>query len=380
MTAIDQRPASGSAASPQKPNRPRVRVPYWDNARFACIVLVVMGHATQRLTSDSNNAYLVYLFIYGFHMPAFAVISGYFSKSEPPGVKQMRRVITDIVIPYLIFQAIWSLVQFVVEGNKSVNLTQPHWTLWFLLALAIFRLVLPYLAMLKWPLLWVTLFSIGIGYASNVDSTFSLSRAIGLMPFFVLGWRLRGWKIMDRWQTAPPRIVWPARAAALGLFALWFAIAAIWIADLKRIQFHLWFFYDDSFSDLGGQGPWAGLLRVAVLGIGVILSGALLVLIPRRRTWFSAFGQATMYVYLLHSFVLYPIRESGVLKDEHASAIWLLSVLAASVGIAILLSSPWIRKIFRPIVEPRLDWLFRTRDARPPGPNRTDPTGSRRRA
>lgn len=377
MTAIDGRPASGAA--PGAPHaKGRIRVPYWDNARFACIVLVVMGHATQRLTADSTNAYLVYLFIYGFHMPAFAVVTGYFSKGEPSGVKQMRRVITDIIVPYLIMQAIWSLVQFLVEGNKSVNLTQPHWTLWFLLALGIFRLVLPYLALLRWPLVWVTLFSIGIGYASNVDSTFSLSRAIGLMPFFVLGWRLRSWRIMERWQTAPSRIVWPARAAAAGLFALWFAVAAIWIVDFQRIQLHLWFFYDDSFDVLGGQGPWAGALRVAVLATGAILTAAFLVLVPRRQTWFTAFGQATMYVYLLHSFVLYPIRESGVLKDEHSSAIWLISVLVASVGIAIFLSSPWVRRIFRPVIEPRLDWLFRARDHRPPGPHRTDPTGSRR--
>ena len=59
--------------------RPKQRVPFWDNARFACITLVVMGHAIQRLTSESDPALVVYLFLYAFHMPAFAIISGYFS-------------------------------------------------------------------------------------------------------------------------------------------------------------------------------------------------------------------------------------------------------------------------------------------------------------
>jgi fucose 4-O-acetylase-like acetyltransferase len=58
---------------------PRVRVPFWDNARFVCVTLVVIGHGIQRLTSDSDNALVLYLFIYAFHMPAFAIISGYFS-------------------------------------------------------------------------------------------------------------------------------------------------------------------------------------------------------------------------------------------------------------------------------------------------------------
>ncbi|MBI5160958.1 MAG: acyltransferase family protein [Micrococcales bacterium] len=388
MTATDQRsdPAasgSGSAAATRDraaaPRAPKARVPFWDNGRFLAVVLVVMGHAVQRLTADSNAAYSVYVFIYAFHMPAFAVISGYFCTADPPGVKQMRRVLTDLVVPYIVMQAIWSLVQFLVEGKRAVNLTEPHWTLWFLLALAFFRLVLPYLALLRWPLLWSIIFSLGIGYASNVDSTFSLSRAIGLLPFFVMGWQLRGGKLMSRWQKAPARIVWPARAAALGLFGAWFAVAVVWGADFKRFQLHLWFFYDDSFESLAEQQWWAGPLRLGLIVLSVALIAAFFALIPRRLTWFTGFGTATLYVYLLHSFVLYPVRESGVLGDQKESVLWLISVLVGSVAIAVFLSSPFIRKVFRPLIEPKPRWIFRAVDSRPGGASRVDPTGSRRR-
>jgi peptidoglycan/LPS O-acetylase OafA/YrhL len=91
-------------------------------------------------------------------------------------------------------------------------------------------------------------------------------------------------------------------------------------------------------------------------------------------------------VYLLHSFVLYPIRESGVLKDDHASAVWLLTMVFASLAISIALASPLVRRIFRPLIEPKPGWLFTHRDATPgrprrrrrPRESRTDPTGSRR--
>ena len=73
--------------------RAKRRTPFWDNARFACIVLVVLGHAVQRLTYDSDIALSLYLVVYAFHMPAFAVISGYFSKSDAPTKTQMARVI-----------------------------------------------------------------------------------------------------------------------------------------------------------------------------------------------------------------------------------------------------------------------------------------------
>ena len=73
---------------------------------------------------------------------------------------RLSRVITDIILPYVIFEALWTLTKWLVEGETTPNPTQPSWTLWFLLALGIFRLVLPYLALLRWPLLWVLL---GIG-------------------------------------------------------------------------------------------------------------------------------------------------------------------------------------------------------------------------
>lgn len=343
------------------------RIPLWDNARFGCIVLVVMGHAIQRQTLDSDNALTLYLFIYAFHMPAFAIISGYFSKASPPGTRQMRRILTDFVLPYVIFEAIWGLVQFIVEGYPAFNPTEPSWTLWFLLALAIFRLVLPYLVLLRWPLAWAVLLSVGVGYLANVDSTFSLSRAIGILPFFVLGWQLRQWNVIDRWRDLGAA-VWGWRVLAVAVFGGWLAVAALNVQTFRDFGLKHWFFYDDSYLDLGEPVWWAGLLRLGLIGLAVVLSAAFFALIPRRETFFSAFGQATMYVYLLHCFVLYPLRESGVLRDDHASATWLLTMVFASTAIAIVLSSPVVRRIFRPLVEPKPRWLFRESELRQVAP------------
>jgi fucose 4-O-acetylase-like acetyltransferase len=337
------------------------RIPLWDNARFACVTLVVMGHAIQRQTLDSENALSLYLFVYAFHMPAFAIISGYFSKASPPDTRRMRRIFTDLVLPYLIFETIWSVLQAIVEQRWVFNPTEPSWTLWFLLALAIFRAALPYLVLLRWPLLWAVLLSVGVGYLSNVDSTFSLSRAIGILPFFLLGWTLRQWKIVDRWQNLGAA-VWGFRALAVGVFAAWLAVVVLHVGEFREFDLKHWFFYDDSYRDLGEPVWWAGLLRLGLIGLAVVLSAAFFALVPRRETFFSSFGQATMYVYLLHSFVLFPIRESGVLRDDHSSATWLLTMVFASAAIAVALSSPWVRRLFRPLIEPKPRWLLRPVD------------------
>lgn len=340
------------------------RVPFWDNARFVSVTLVVVGHGIQRLTGDSNNALVLYLFIYAFHMPAFAIISGYFSKASPPTTRRMKKVLTDILLPYIIMETIWTLVQFLVEGKQEFNPTNPSWTLWFLLALGIFRLVLPYLVLVRAPLLWALLLSVMVGYFSNVDSTFSLSRAIGILPFFVIGWQARQWQIAERFFALGRRI-WAVRGLAVGVLATWFVVVAVGIEQWREIDLRYWFFYEDSYRILGEREWWAGLVRLGLIALAILLSAAFLALIPRRTTWITGFGQATMYVYLLHSFILYPLRETGVLTDEHSSAVWLVGMVFAGIAISILLAAPLVRRVFRPLIEPKPHWLFIPTDDRP---------------
>jgi fucose 4-O-acetylase-like acetyltransferase len=340
--------------------QPRERVPFWDNARFVCITLVVAGHLVLRLTASSDSALVTYLFIYSFHMPAFAVISGYFSKSGPPTAAQLKRVLTTIVLPYLIMETIWSLLQFAASGTFSYNPTTASWTLWFLLALAIFRLVLPYLALLRWPLLVAVVCSIGVGYWANVDSTFSLSRAIGVLPFFVLGWKLSQTSIIERWRRAEKAAV-VVRAASVLLLTAWVVTLASGIDLWRSINLRHWFFYLHPYSELGASQWWAGGARLLALALAVLIMAAVFALVPRRETWFTRFGQATMYVYLLHSFVVFPIRESGLLSDVGSSPVWLVGVILASVVITLALSTAVVRRVTRPLIEPQATWLFRDR-------------------
>ncbi|MFD5214592.1 acyltransferase family protein [Microbacterium sp. NPDC058345] len=375
MSSTSEQPpltAAGSIA------RPRRRVPFWDNARFACIVLVVLGHGIQRLTYDSDISYAFYLWIYAFHMPAFAMISGYFSKSASPNRRQMSRVITDILVPYFIFEALWALTKWLVEGRADPNLTQPSWTLWFLLALGIFRLILPYLALLRWPLAWTLAISIGVGYLSNVDSTFSLSRTLGLLFFFTLGWWLREHDIVRRLRLIDYRPWW-LRAAAAVVLAGWAFLCWAGLSTWDAVDLRHWFFYEDSYADLTGTHQWwAGAVRLAVIALALLLSAAFFALLPRRSQWWTTLGQYTMYVYLLHSFVLYPFRESGVLRGLDPTWIWLPVVTALSVATAFVLASKPVRRVFRPLIEPRPRWMFADAELIATGDHRNDPTGSRR--
>ncbi len=367
--------APTAPTTPLEPGRAPRRIPMWDTARFVAVTLVVIGHAIQRQTAGSEHALALYTFIYAFHMPAFGVISGYFSSADTPTAQRMRRTFTDIVVPYIVMQTIWTVVQAVVEGGKEFNPTQPTWTLWFLLALGIFRLVLPYLAILRWPLFWAVVLSVGVGYSDNVDSTFSLGRAISLLPFFLVGWQLKQWGLFDRWYEASRRTVVRVRIAAGAVFAAWAAACLLFIPQFAEFDLHHWFFYDDSYAGLGEDAWWAGGVRLGLVLLAGVLTASFLLLVPRRTVWITRFGAATMSVYLLHTFVLYPIRESGVLAGEHSAWPYVLLMVAVACAVSLFLAQPFVRRAMRWLLEPKVDWLFR-RDVATPGPAPRRPGGT----
>lgn len=342
------------------------RVPLWDNARWIAITLVVVGHAILKLIGESDTAYATYLFIYAFHVPLFVAVSGYFAKSGPPDTRQLSRLMTDLVIPYVIFETIWTTLRWLLGGSFRLDYSSASWTLWFLLALVIWRVLLPYLVLLRYPLLVSILLSLGAGYVDSIDSTFALSRAIGLLPFFVFGWKLRQWYLTDRWLALSTGTVWRWRAAALALFGALAALCLLFTPELRSLQVRRFLLYDEAYASFGYEQFWAVGIRLGLMILAFGLIVAFLMLTPRVRTWFSPLGGATMYIYLLHSFVLFPLRESGLLDGPQPW--WMLpALIVASVLISVGLAQPLVRRLTRPLIEPRVRWLFRPTAATPTG-------------
>lgn len=111
-----QPPASGvpSPRSPQdqqnKTTKPgKQRDAFFDNAKYLAIVLVAMGHSWEPLKGDSRILEAVYTVVYSFHMPAFIIISGYFSRSFDMRPDRLRRLVTGVLVPYVVFETAYSL-------------------------------------------------------------------------------------------------------------------------------------------------------------------------------------------------------------------------------------------------------------------------------
>ncbi|AWB95028.1 fucose 4-O-acetylase [Agromyces badenianii] len=362
---------------PQATPTKRRRVPLWDNARWIAITLVVIGHGILPLIGESNSAYSVYLFIYSFHVAVFVTVSGYFAKSGPPNSRALRQILTDIVFPYFIFETIWSVIRWLLGGELALDFTTASWTLWFLIALAVWRIVLPYLVLLRYPLLISIAISIGAGYAETIDSTLALSRTLGMLPFFVFGWKLRQWQLTGRWLELGRAVAWRWRAGAILLFGTTLAVMPAAIETWRDLKLRRFMLYDESYEGIGYDEPWSGAIRLGLLLFAMLLTVAFLVLMPRSAQWFTPFGTATLYIYLLHTFVLFPFRETGVLAGQQP--FWVLpAMIVFCVAISIVLSLKPVRRVFRPLVEPRARWLFRPEPSTATGTIVLPPEGERR--
>src|SRR3954454_22651163 len=165
---------------------------YFDNAKFFLIFLVVFGHVISPLKGNDDFLFSLYSVIFLFHMPAFILISGYFSKGfQKKGY--FLKTIKKILLPYLIFQVIYSIFYYLSgqESTLKFDLLEPHWTLWFLLSLFNWNVLLYFFARLKWfGLALAAVIGIAIGYFDHVGSYLSLSRTFVFFPYFLLGFLL----------------------------------------------------------------------------------------------------------------------------------------------------------------------------------------------
>jgi len=347
---------AGRAVRSQNPSRRTVREPFWDNARWLAITLVVVGHTIEELAPSDLMAAL-YVAIYAFHMPLFAFLSGRFSSAGPGSPASHGKLVTQLVVPYLVFNIVWFALRTTVEGEVRLDLAAPYWHLWFLVALVLWRLVLPLVAALRYPVTVSVLIALAAGYVPSVGATFDSGRIFGMLPFFVLGWAIRergvpDWISTRNWSTPGVRL------AAVCVLAAAPVAAYLAIDVVRALRLRQWTQMATNYANLGVPEWWAGGLRLALLALALLLGAALLVLTPRSGGRISRWGGATMYVYMLHLFPIYLLANCTGFFSWFDSAPRFALLIAGGLTLSCLLSTVAVRRIFRPVVEPKVARLL----------------------
>ncbi|MFB6848661.1 acyltransferase family protein [Streptomyces sp. NPDC056373] len=328
----------------------RRRDAFFDNAKYLAIVLVAVGHAWEPLRQGSRAVTALYTVVYAFHMPAFIIISGYFSRTFDGSPARLKRLVTGVVVPYVVFETAYTLFTrwSSQDPDRPVSLLDPLYLTWFLAALFVWRLTTPLWRLVRWPLPLALVIAMAATTAPSIGPDLDLQRVLQFLPYFVFGLLLRPEHFRLVRRRAARILAVPVTLCALGL--------AYWAVPKMD---YAWFFHADSAPELGVPLWYGPLMTLATFGCSLVLVGCFLAWVPRRRTWFTMLGAGTLSGYLLHGFVAQAAKHWGWYGPAwvHGPAGVIAATLIAAVAVTALCTPP-VRRAFRCVTEPRMEWAF----------------------
>ncbi|MFJ8859812.1 acyltransferase family protein [Streptomyces sp. NPDC102451] len=357
VTEAPSRAARTAPARTTEPAPAKRRDAYFDNVKYLAIVLVAVAHAWEPVMDGSRTARALYMIVYTFHMPAFILVSGYFSRSFDMSAPRVKRLVTGVAVPYVLFETAYSLFRRYAGGEDDtpISLLDPLFLTWFLIALFIWRVTTPLWQSLRHPLPVALVIAMLASVSPDIGDDLDLQRVCQLLPFFVLGLLMKP----EHFQLVRRREV---RMLSLPLVA-GSLVFAYWAAPRMQLG---WFYRSNSAQEMDFQW-WAGpVMTLAMFGCALLLTVAFLAWVPRRHMWFTALGAGTICGYLLHGFLV----KGADYYDLFDRYEWLsgpLGLVVVSVVAAVavtLLCTPPVRRALRFATEPDMNWAFRRSPAK----------------
>ena len=291
---------------------PRARWFRADNIRYILLFNVIAEHmltetgiasvAGVSIQANITEHWLVTVLVCWSRMitmPAFAFLSGYFSKKADKGY---RSALYDFLVPYILFDTLFVLLY----GSSQPNIFSPSFAYWYLVSMFCWKIMAGMLQRIRYILPLTLAAALLTGLCGDVDNFLSLSRTICFLPYFIVGMKLSREDIA-RIEALP-------KAAVL---AVTLTVMAVWGYLNVRGWFHIDLFYycapyegTHTPDCLFSYGPAKGLLLRA---LGYIVSGVLIVFLlcfvpDRSLPGIRDGGTRTMVPYLLHTYVIMFMR------------------------------------------------------------------------
>lgn len=272
----------------------------FDNIKAILIFSVVIAHYFRATDSFSLPTFggVIYMLSFAYIMQGFLFVSGYFSRNLE---KCRATAFRTFLFPYLVLMPIMFCIRYSLFGEAHFDLALPTMALWYLLTLFVYRYVLKDLVKIKLIIPISIAVSLAAGYIPFLNSTLSLGRTFGFLPFFLFGYYFRT-EWIEKLRSLPKGLMAALIAVLLGL-SLFLAFEKVFPIEAL--------FFKSSYASTGltnVQGILARLaLSLAALGWTVVF----LALTPKTKTFFTDIGQNTMTIYVLHIVVRYLIKGTG---------------------------------------------------------------------
>ena len=277
-------------------NRAVERKPLFDNLKFIGIFLVVFAHILENKFYQSTDT--LYRIIYLFHMPLFIFIAGYFAKFN------FKKIVLYLLMPYVVLQTTYSFYEYfnMVRVPTVEYILIPRWTLWFLLAMAVWKSSVLLLEKVKrfLPLILIvsTIAGLWFGFLSIEGKVLSISRIVTMYPYFVLGYYC---KQIDFTNIRIFKTIIVKTILTILSVGLIVGFLYIFPHAPRRALFNV-FMYNQLRN-------YHMFVRLYMYLAGFVSVLALCCIIPNKQLGITRFGKHTFSIYILHSMILFFLGE-----------------------------------------------------------------------
>lgn len=332
---MDSNTCAGAAA-------PKQRDYLFDNYKALLIVLVVIGHFIEPCYKNNELLHTLKWLIVSFHMPAFIFISGYFSRKE----LKFPVILRKLLVPYIVYEFIYYFFYiFILHEKTRLYLLYPKFSLWYLLALFVWRAVTPWVK--RCPFYFPAAVAAGlfIGCSDMADNFLSLPRILYFYPFFLAG--------MSFDRNVPARLKKRPFQILGGLFIACFAGCILCAPVFDTLSVKV--FYGRYNYEFLGLNMAAGILgRALCYMAGFAMTFAVMMLVPGRRTCFSYMGTRTMAVYLFHGLTYSYLKKCTTLLKDVDTLPQSLLLITCCVLLAAAFSAPRLTEFTNRIADLRM--------------------------
>lgn len=304
----------------------QARIQVFDNIKFLLITLVIYAHLWN-ISFDIPMS--LYNIIYSFHMPAFIMLTGYFSSKRTESTKFWKSIL-NLGALYVVFSVINMLVNvFVYKQPPLASVFIPPFALWYILCMIYWRILLRYIPerVLKSWIFFVVVMCVSIIPCFVLLNYFSIARTIAFFPYFLLGWLCKENQWIDKLNDIHPYLKILIVLCCIPLCYL--------AADMPRDIF--WGCYPLGFS--------IQTLGYKVLAWIIALTMAVSIYIVMPKTKAIKEGQYTLFYYLFHTILIYPIFDYLMSITTKSFAMSFVALAGILISLYLLRKIPILNKM-----------------------------------
>ena len=303
------------------------RIQWIDAARGLAMILVVLGHITQKYYRQDISAeytYIVYKVIYSFHIPLFMMISGYMfhrvyvdQNGEIKGAR-LKTQFLNILLIYVMFSIFEGVLKIFISGDgvdtASVKDVLLFWMkpiggrLWYLYVLLEYYVLFSRRWIIRnidkiWVIVLIGLLTAGSAVFPSGWYFCIKIAATNILPFYI--------------------------GILLSRFGIDRAKKMIWaILSLAVVVGRIWFYT---------RGVVENEIPVLSVLYGVVLSVAILLLFQgvtglQKNRMLRGIGSNTMEIFIMHE---YPLIIGAKVINRYVSNVWISVILCLILTVAV---------------------------------------------